>query len=236
MSNEELVQSYQSGDKEALNKLVELNEGIVYKIANKFYVEKSNSIDIDDLIQEGFVGLILAADKYRFDIENPCKFSTYAVYWIYQKMNRFVNTKNTNEESSLNTPIGDNGDNELLDYIEGIDYSFENVEEKIYNQELRKEIELVMYETLTLREREILKLRHGWDNNKCMKRDEIADLFNDNKEHIRYIENAAYGKMRRTPWGANKAEEFYNERINKSRFNADNALDVIGFADKYLSI
>lgn len=236
MTNEELVQLYQNGDKQALNTLVELNTRLVYKLANKFYIDKTNSIDYEDLIQEGFIGLMLAADKYRFDIEKPCKFSTYAVYWIYQKMNRYVNTKNTNEESSLNTPIGDDGDNELMDCIEGVDYGFENIEEKIYNQELHREIDSVMDETLTLREREVLKLRHGWDNNKCMNQDEIGELFNDNKSHIRYVENAAYGKMRRTPWGAKKAEEFYNERLDKSKFNVDNALDAIGFADKYLSI
>lgn len=51
MTNEELVQLYQNGDKQALNELVENNTGIVYKLANKFYVNMTSSIDKDDLIQ-----------------------------------------------------------------------------------------------------------------------------------------------------------------------------------------
>lgn len=58
MSNEELVQLYEDGNKGALDKLVELNRGMVYKLANRFYTEKTNSIDKEDLEQEGFMGLM----------------------------------------------------------------------------------------------------------------------------------------------------------------------------------
>lgn len=234
MSNEELVKLYQSGDKQALNKLIELNERIVYNLANKFYVEKSNSIDKDDLIQEGFWGLILAADKYRFDIENTAKFITYAVYWIRQKMNRFIESKNTNDEASLNTPIGEEDGSELLDYIEGVDYSFENVEEKIYNQELHIELESIMDKTLTLKEREILKLRHGWDNDKCMNRNEIGELFSVAISKINYIEKRAYGKLWRTPWGVEKAKEIHIYKKKSKRYNYLSVMDDISFEQKYL--
>lgn len=50
MTNEELV-FYQQGDKQALDSLIEQNKGIIYKLVNRFYVEKTNSIDIDDLEQ-----------------------------------------------------------------------------------------------------------------------------------------------------------------------------------------
>lgn len=234
MNNEDLVQLYQMGNKKALNDLVELNEKLVYKLANKFYVEKSNSIDKDDLIQEGFVGLILAADKYRIDIENPAKFITYAFYWIYQKMNRFVTGKNTNAEVSLNTPIGEDQDgSELLDYIEGVDYGFENVEEQIYNQELREELDSIMNKTLTLREREILKLRHGWDTNKCMNYAEIGELFSVARSHINNIEKSSYSKLRRTSWGVEKAKVMYHG-ISSRKYNYSSIDNEISFAQRYL--
>lgn len=118
MTNEELVQLYQDGNKKSLDELVEQNKGIVYKLANKFYTERSNSIDIEDLEQEGFTGLIIAAEKYDANNPKKAKFMTYAIYWIYQKICGFTlghstreigNSKFYNSCTSLNTPIGDEG-------------------------------------------------------------------------------------------------------------------------------
>lgn len=225
---------YKGGDKNALEKLIEQNKNMIYKLANKFYVGKTNSIDIEDLQQEGFIGLIIAADRYKFDIENPCKFITYAVYWIYQKMNGFIKRKNTNEETSLNTPIGDDENRELLDCIEGIDYSFENVEDKLYNQQLRQELEGVIKEYNTLKEEEILKLRYGWDGNKCMTLEEVGEIFHVSGERIRQIEGYAMRKIRNTSWGILKAKELYTEKKNKSLYSVSNYLSDISFANKYL--
>src|SRR3712207_7622501 len=90
MTNEELVYLYQQGDKQVLDSLIEQNKGIVYKLVNKFYVEGTNSIDKEDLEQEGIIGLIIAAGKY--DLNNPkkAKFITYAIHWIYSKINRYI--------------------------------------------------------------------------------------------------------------------------------------------------
>lgn len=237
MNNEELVQLYQNGDKRALDKLVEFNKKIVFKLANKFYVEKTSSVDKEDLIQEGFIGLILAVDRYRTDIENPAKFITYAVYWIRQKISRFIEGKNTNDEVSLNTPVGeDAGSSELLDYIEDVDYGFENVEEKIYNQKLRIELENIMDKTLTLKEREILKLRHGWDNNRLMSCTEIGELFSVTGSHINNIERRAYGKLYRTSWGIEKAKEIYTYRRSSKRYTYSNIENEISFAQRYLEV
>ena len=114
MTNEELVLEYQEGNNNALNELIENNKGIVYKIANKFKIT-NNSIDKDDLIQEGMLGLIIAADKYNFEKENKAKFITYAINWIYEKIYNTVighstrekyNTELNNNCTSLNSPIG----------------------------------------------------------------------------------------------------------------------------------
>lgn len=66
--------------------LVEANLGLVRKIAYE-YSQKS-SADYEDLFQEGVIGLIRAAEK--FDPKMGNAFSTYAVYWIKQKMQRYV--------------------------------------------------------------------------------------------------------------------------------------------------
>ncbi|WP_026883462.1 sigma-70 family RNA polymerase sigma factor [Clostridium akagii] len=236
MTNEELVQLHQSGDKQALNDLIEQNKRIVYKIVNKFYLEKTNSIDKEDLIQEGYIGLMSAADKYKIDVEHPCKFSTYAVYWVYQKIQRFIDIRNTNDEMSINTPIGDNDDTELLDTIKDGEYCYKNIEDKLYYGQLRKEIEDVMNEYNTLMERETLKLRYGWNNNSCMTLKDVASIFDGTQERIRYIENRAMKKIRTSPWGQKKAVEIYKEKVNVSKFSANKLIDTISFADKYLSL
>lgn len=235
MTNEELVYLYQQGDKRALDKLIDRNKGIVYKLANKFYVEKTNSIDKEDLEQEGFIGLMAAAKKYKKDIENPAKFTTYAVYWVYSKISRYVNQKSTNEETSLNIPIGEDGENELLDTIEGVDYGFENVEERLYIQKLHEELEEVMQKYNTLQEREILKLRYGWNNVKPMKLREIGEVFNISHGCVRRVEAKAMRKIRNTPWGREMRREMYVKKAYAAKYNIQSNLEFIEWKNKYIT-
>lgn len=234
MTNEELVQLYQNGDKQALDKLIKQNRGIVNKLVNKFYTEGTNSIDREDLEQEGYMGLIAAASKYKSDIDNPAKFITYAIYWIYQKINRFIKYRSTNNETSLNTPIGENGDTELMDCIEGVDYSFENVEEQIYRQELRIELEEVMSKYNTLQGRNILKLNYGWDNNKCMTLNEIGEMLGVSGERARQLKSQALRKIRSSPWGREKIMKFYADERLIYEDSIPGTVESISFAQRYL--
>lgn len=63
--------------------LVERNTRLVSFIANQY---KSEFLDFDDLLQEGQTGLLIAAD--RFNHQFGCQFSTYAAYWIKQRISR----------------------------------------------------------------------------------------------------------------------------------------------------
>lgn len=177
MSNEELVKLYQSGDNKALDKLIGQNKGIVYKIANKYkYVNRRYDKDSqevpEDLVQAGYLGLIEAAQRYKFDCENRAQFITYAVYWISREIHTCVNgrgdketlnNKFYNECGSLNVLVGEENDMELGELIEDVDYGFENVEEIEFIRKLRSQLEEAMKQANTLREREILKFRYGWD-------------------------------------------------------------------------
>lgn len=81
--NIELVLAYQNGDASALDTLVAGNIRLVAKIAKKY---DGCGIPYTDLIQEGTMGLITAADK--FDVEMGNQFSTVAVLWIRQAITR----------------------------------------------------------------------------------------------------------------------------------------------------
>lgn len=76
----------------AQNKLVEANLRLVLRTA-AFYAR--SGISLEDLIQEGNLGLIKAAEK--FDATRGHRFSTYATYWIRQSITRHLrkNIKST---------------------------------------------------------------------------------------------------------------------------------------------
>lgn len=234
MTNEELVQLYQAGDKQALESLIEQNRGIIYTMANKFFIDKTNSIDREDLEQEGVIGLITAADKYKFDVENPCKFITYAIYWIRQKMQRYLSQKNTNNEISLNIPVNEDGDITLLDTVEDDCRAYENVEDRLYNQQLKQELEEAMCKCTTLKEREVLKLLYGWNGAKCMKYEEIGDMFNIPKQSVKNSQIRALSKLRKSGWGIRKAKEIgYFKRTNSYK-NISRRIEYLDFESKYL--
>lgn len=78
-----LAKKYQNGDKEAKQKLIEHNLKLVVSIAKRY---TNNGLSLDDLIQFGNEGLMIAAEKYN--PEKECKFSTYATWWIRQSVTR----------------------------------------------------------------------------------------------------------------------------------------------------
>jgi RNA polymerase primary sigma factor/RNA polymerase sporulation-specific sigma factor len=235
MTNEELVYLYQQGDKQALERLLDWNKRIVYTMANRFFINRTNSIDREDLEQEGFIGLIVAANKYKIDKDNPCKFITYSVFWIRQKMQRFLEQKNTNNETSLNTPLNEDGDITLLDSITDSSRPYENIEDKIYKQQLRKKLEEAMIKYNTLKEREILKLRYGWDGSSCMSHEELGDIFNISRQVAGNSEKRALKRLRISAWGVRKAKEIgYSKRVNSYK-SINRRMEYLDFESKYLN-
>ena len=72
--------------KYAIEQLVEHNLRLVIYVSNQF---RGCNVDKMDLISEGNLGLIKAAN--RFDYELGYKFGTYALYWIRQHIQRYIN-------------------------------------------------------------------------------------------------------------------------------------------------
>ncbi|MDR2924305.1 MAG: sigma-70 family RNA polymerase sigma factor, partial [Treponema sp.] len=84
----ELARLSSKGDKDALQKLVEANLRLVIKIARSY---KAPDIQFMDLIQEGNMGLMHAAEK--FDHKKNVRFCTYAGWWIRQFIIRYLANK-----------------------------------------------------------------------------------------------------------------------------------------------
>lgn len=78
----ELAKSVKNGDEEAKKRLINANLKLVITIAKKA-IHMSN-LPMTDLIQEGNLGLMIAAEKFNYKL--GYKFATYASWWIKQSM------------------------------------------------------------------------------------------------------------------------------------------------------
>lgn len=85
-----LASRIEAGDTDAKNEMIFANQGLVFSIANK-YSYRSKGLDLDDLIQEGTIGLMRAVEK--FDFRRDRRFSTYATPWIHQAVTRAIKNK-----------------------------------------------------------------------------------------------------------------------------------------------
>jgi len=84
----ELAKRIERGDLEAKSRLVNSNLRLVISNARKY---QGHDLPLLDLIQEGILGLIRAAEK--FDWRRGYKFSTYATFWIRQAIQRALDNR-----------------------------------------------------------------------------------------------------------------------------------------------
>jgi len=92
----ELLRVIQNGTR-AKNQLVTSNIRLVQSIA-RANVKKSGTISFDDLVQEGALGLMRAAEK--FEVSRGWRFSTYATWWIRAAILRSIDS----QERSIRVP------------------------------------------------------------------------------------------------------------------------------------
>lgn len=86
----ETIRQAQKGDREAAERLVEENAGLIWSIARRFF---GRGVDPDDLYQLGCVGFLKAIDGY--DESYGTRFSTYAVPKISGEIRRFLRDDGT---------------------------------------------------------------------------------------------------------------------------------------------
>jgi RNA polymerase primary sigma factor len=80
-----LARRIEAGDREARAEMIQANLRLVISVAKHY---RGQGLELADLCQEGSIGLIRAVEK--FDWRRGLKFSTYAVWWIHQSIQRGV--------------------------------------------------------------------------------------------------------------------------------------------------
>lgn len=238
-----LLQKVREGSREAMDMLVKANLRFVVNIANLY---KGQGIDVNELINEGNMGLIEAAR--RFDHTQKIKFISYAVWWVRQNITRAIAERGRlvrisaekelvlrrfakkggqmhqvvggglmldpkslegvskykaddiekilmmgNKSTSLDAPVGEDGDMTLGDTIAAQEFRTDELAEKNNRTKL---FDKAMNNSLSDQEKEIIKLYFGFKMDSDLNLKEIAPMVGLSKERTRQLKDSALEKLR----------------------------------------
>ena len=163
--------------------LIEHNLRLVVYIARKF---ENTGVGIEDLISIGTIGLIKAVNT--FDPEKKIKLATYASRCIENEILMFLRrTSRQKFEVSLDEPLNTDWDgNELLlSDILGTDGDlvYRSIEETVERQMLSSALS-----RLSMREKEIMRLRFGLGGGQEKTQKEVADIMGISQSYISRLE------------------------------------------------
>lgn len=157
----------------------------------KYYAQ---SADQDDLISIGTIGLIKGISS--FDPAKGARLATYAARCIENEiLMHFRSQKKLQGEVSLSESIESDRDGnslQLMDVI-GVD---DTMLEDLYDRDSALRLRQLVYQCLTRREAEVIRLRYGLGGTIPLTQREIASTFGISRSYVSRIEKRALEKLR----------------------------------------
>ena len=189
----ECLERMKKGDTDAKNILIEHNLRLVAHIAKKY---SNISIDMDDLISIGTIGLIKGINSYNF--EKKTQLSTYVAKCVENEMLMFLRSnKKTKNEVSLNDPIGADKEGNSISLIDILCTDENSVTDQV---QLKMQVEKLygrITKLLTTREKTVIELRYGLYGKISLTQRETAQLLNISRSYVSRIEKKAIEKLSR---------------------------------------
>lgn len=186
----ECLARFAQGDLEARNQLVEHNMRLVAHIIKKYYTP---SVDQDDLISIGTIGLIKGVSSYK--PEKNVRLATYAARCIENEVLMFFRSqKKLQGEVSLSETLEsdrDGGDLSLMDVVGVEDTMLDDLDARETHIRVRQLVE----ECLTEREADIIRQRYGLGGRKPRTQRELAADYGISRSYVSRIEKRALGKL-----------------------------------------
>lgn len=189
--NERIVK-LSEGDEKIKNELIEHNLRLVIYIARRF---DNTGVDLDDLVSVGTIGLIKAVNTFNCD--KKIKLATYASRCIENEILMHLRRiSKIKSEVSIDEPLNVDyeGNELLLSDILGTD---EDVVYKDIESEVEKKLLEMALEKLSPRERKIMGMRFGLDNEEEMTQKEVADSLGISQSYISRLEKKIFKRLRR---------------------------------------
>ncbi len=188
----ECLEAMKSGDVNAKNELIEHNLRLVAHIIKKYY---SSSVQQDDLISIGTIGLIKAINT--FDTDKGTRLATYAARCIENEiLMQFRAQKKTAQDISVNEPIDTDSEGNPLTLMDIISTEDEIVED-IYKMTMLKKLSTEVGNIKDPREKSIIMMRYGLDGMRPMTQLEVSKKLNISRSYVSRIEKKALKELRK---------------------------------------
>ena len=188
----EYLRRRKEGDEEAKKVLIEHNMRLVAHISKKY---QNSEEEMEDLISIGTIGLIKAVSTFQDG--HGSKLATYAARCIENELLMYFRSKKKcSKEVSLYEPIGTDKEGNQIQLVDIVEVDEKDVVEQL---ELKRQI-VRLYElipdVLDEREREILRLRYGLNNQKPVTQRELAEKLHISRSYVSRIEKKALEKLK----------------------------------------
>ena len=187
------IEKLANGDEQARELLINHNLRLVAHIVKKY----SNSLEADDLISVGTIGLIKAVDS--FDNNKGVLLSTYASRCIENEILMLIRANKKHRDvvslNSVLSPKADSDEMELANLIPAVDE--EEVFHQVETECLMQDVITAMEDLLSPMEQEIIKYRYGICGYELKTQKEVADIFHISRSYISRIESKVLGILQK---------------------------------------